>query len=167
MLAALLWPAGGQAAETLPGPVTGEVVKVVDGDTLDVRIRIWLGQELETKVRLHGIDTPESRSRCTAEKDLAKRAQRRLQALVTGAKSTVLLHDVTNDKFGGRVRARVLLPDGTDLAAALVVEGFARPYDGGTRQPWCPGPAAVLADGEPTQVGEAGRAGRAGRPPQR
>ena len=54
------------------------------------------------------------------------------------ARSTVLLRDITHDKFGGRVRAKVVLADGTDIADALIREGHARRYVGGARQPWCP-----------------------------
>lgn len=143
LLLAAAGPAG--AAESLPGPVAAQVLGVLDGDTLDVRVRIWLGQDVQTKVRLTGIDTPESRSRCAAEKEMAGRARQHLQKLVTGAKSAVLLHDVTFDKFGGRVRARVTLPDGTDIAARLIADGHARPYEGGTRQPWCPAQVGELA----------------------
>ncbi|WP_225889771.1 thermonuclease family protein [Indioceanicola profundi] len=140
------WVSAPRAAEVLSGPVAAEVVKVVDGDTLDVRVRIWLDQEILTKVRMDGIDTPESRSRCKAEKEMARRARGRLESLVTGAKDIVLLRDISHDKYGGRVRARVLLPDGTDLAAALIAEGHARKYDGGKRKPWCTGPTAEGTD---------------------
>ncbi|MFM2041892.1 MAG: hypothetical protein RLY86_468 [Pseudomonadota bacterium] len=129
-------PAG--AVDSLPGPVRAEVLKVVDGDTLDVKVRIWLDQEVTTRVRLDGIDTPESRSRCQAEKDMARQARGRLESLVRDARSTVLLRDITHDKFGGRVRAKVVLADGTDIADALIREGHARRYMGGARQPWCP-----------------------------
>ncbi len=142
LAAVLLLPAllasGSVAAEVLPGPVPARVMAVQDGDTLTVKVRIWLDQELETRVRIDGIDTPESRSDCAAEKAAARAARRNLEALVARSAAEVRLRDVRYDKFGGRVRARVELGDGTDVAQAQIRAGHARAYDGGKRQPWCP-----------------------------
>ena len=49
------------AAETLRGPIRADVIEVIDGDTLRVRARIWLGQQVEINVRLSDVDTPELR----------------------------------------------------------------------------------------------------------
>jgi endonuclease YncB( thermonuclease family) len=69
---------GGAAADArppiLPGPIPAEVLEVVDGDTLTVRALIWLGQVVETNVRVDGIDTPEIRARCDRERKLAAEA---------------------------------------------------------------------------------------------
>ena len=46
------------AEEALAGPVRAVVERVVDGDTVDVRARIWLGQSLTVRVRIDGVDTP-------------------------------------------------------------------------------------------------------------
>ena len=46
-------------AEEFPGPVSAVVERVVDGDTLDVRADIWLGQSLNVRVRIAGVDAPE------------------------------------------------------------------------------------------------------------
>ncbi|QJE73409.1 nuclease [Aerophototrophica crusticola] len=141
LLALLSAPAG--AVERLSGPVPAEVLEVVDGDTLAVRATVWLNQAVETRVRVDGIDTPETRSRCKAEKELAQEAKARLKALVARGDAQVRLLDVQDDKFGGRVRARVVLADGTDLAKTLIADGLARPYKGGKRLPWC-GAGGVL-----------------------
>jgi len=125
------------AAESLSGPLPAQVVGVVDGDTLAVRVRIWLDQVVETRVRLVGIDTPESRSTCPREKEMAQAARAALAQLVAQGMETVILRDVAHDKYAGRVRARVQLPDGTDLSNAMVTAGHARPYGGGKRRPWC------------------------------
>lgn len=137
--------AGPAMAEPLPGPVPARVMAVQDGDTLTVKVRIWLDQELETRVRIDGIDTPESRSECAAEKLAAAAAKRHLEALVAGTAAEVRLRDVRYDKFGGRVRARVELRDGTDVAQAQIRAGHARAYDGGKRRPWCPTAQAAPA----------------------
>lgn len=135
--AALLAPllCAGSAQTYLPGPVTAEVRRVLDGDTLEVSARIWLGQEVETKVRLAGIDAPELRGACEAERAAARAAQAWLDARLVGA--SVRLVDVRFDKYGGRVLARVLDAEGRDVGDALVTEGLARAYDGRRRAPWC------------------------------
>ncbi|WP_029010504.1 thermonuclease family protein [Azospirillum halopraeferens] len=129
-------PAAGREPP-LPGPIAADVLEVVDGDTLAVRATIWLGQRVETRVRIDGIDTPELRGRCAEEKRLAQSARTLLGQLVDGR--PVQLLQIRNDKFGGRVRARVVTAAGTDVASALIDAGLARPYAGEQRRPWCEG----------------------------
>ncbi|MCF4164336.1 thermonuclease family protein [Zavarzinia compransoris] len=119
----------------MPGPFFAEVIEVVDGDTMDVRVHIWLGQEVVTRVRLAGIDTPELRGECPAEKALAARARDMLSNLV--AAGEVTLRDVAFDKYGGRVLARVTDGEGRALGERLIAAGLARPYDGKARAGWC------------------------------
>jgi micrococcal nuclease len=122
------------AGERLDGPVAAEVVRVIDGDSLEVRARLWLGLDLTVEVRIAGIDTPEVRGKCDSERTMAAEAKRRL-ALLVGA--SVRLANVTGDKYGGRVDADVSAADGADVGAAMVANGLARPYDGGRRGDWC------------------------------
>ena len=137
LLAGLLLtqPAPVRAREVLPGPVPAEVVEVIDGDTLKVRAHIWLGQAVETSVRLAGINAPELAGKCDEERLLAARARDYLARLL--ADRAVSLREVAYDKYGGRVVARVDDRTGRDLGAALVAAGLARPYDGGKRGKWC------------------------------
>lgn len=128
------------ARERLAGPVPATVTAVVDGDTLEVRARVWLGQEIATRVRLGGIDAPELRSRCAQERALALRAADFLETrLAAGgaALSGIRLHDIENGKYAGRVLARVETADGQDLARLLLAAGLAQPYHGGRRTAWC------------------------------
>jgi|SaaInlStandDraft_2_1057019.scaffolds.fasta_scaffold108887_2 micrococcal nuclease len=129
-------PFGVEAKEFLPGPVRAEVVRVVDGDSLVLRARIWLGQRVETQVRINGVDTPELRGKCDHERRLAKAA--RTFVLEHLANGGVHLHDIHYGKYAGRVVARVVLADGRDLAKALIKAGLGRAYTGGRRRPWCP-----------------------------
>ena len=122
-------------AEVLPGPVAADVIRVIDGDTLALRARIWIGIDIVVNARIRGIDAPELRGRCDAEKAKAEAARARLVALADGR--TVRLRRVENDKYAGRVIADIVTDDGTDLAAAMLESGLARPYDGGGRAPWC------------------------------
>ena len=125
-------------AEMLPGPVPAAVVQVIDGDTLRVRARVWLGQDVETAVRIAGIDTPELRgAACEAERRLAEAARGRLAALLDGG--AVRLREIEHGTFAGRVVARVETADGHDVGEPLLADGLARRYGGqGARGPWCP-----------------------------
>lgn len=145
MLAVLAAPAAGAAlgaADRLPGPLPAQVVSVLDGDTLEVRVHIWLGQDLSTRVRLAGIDAPELEGKCDRERDLARRARAyllaRLDPVDAGAGAAMVrLREVRYGKFAGRVLARVETWDGTDLGQGLLAAGLARPYDGRRRASWC------------------------------
>jgi len=134
-LAAAAGAAHAESRGAIAGPVRAHLVRVVDGDTVEVLARIWPDHYVETLVRLAGIDAPELRGRCAEEIALAERAKARLSALLAGNRLQLL--DVRYGKFAGRVVARVLTEDGRDAAAILVAEGLARRYDGGRRQPWC------------------------------
>jgi micrococcal nuclease len=123
------------ATEVISGPYTGVVTNVIDGDTLEVRVMVWLGQEVVTHVRIAGIDTPEKRGKCQREKDMAEQARAMAEQLL--ADEQVTLYDIQHDKYGGRVRARVVTRSGDDLGQMLIKAGLARPYKGDARQPWC------------------------------
>jgi endonuclease YncB( thermonuclease family) len=122
------------AEEALAGPVSAVVERVVDGDTVDVRAHIWLGQSLTVRVRIDGVDTPEMRSDCADERRLAVAARDFLARRLLNKEITLLR--VVYDKFGGRVRADIRDSEG-DIAQALLAAGFARPYRGERRQSWC------------------------------
>lgn len=134
--AAVLDLPAARAAETLPGPVPAEVLSVIDGDTVAVKARIWLGQEVVTHVRIAGIDTPESnRPRCEDEREKAAAARAKLQkALASGR---VTLTNVRFDKWGGRVLADIRTDSGESVKDIMLKSGHARPYDGGARLNWC------------------------------
>jgi endonuclease YncB( thermonuclease family) len=126
---------GPGARDVLAGPVPAEVVEVLDGDTIAVRARIWLGQELATHVRLAGIDTPELHGKCERERRLAAAARDLLASRLVERRVT--LQDVQFGKYAGRVVARVATESGEDVADVLISAGLARPYGGGSRRPWC------------------------------
>ena len=135
------------AGDRLAGPLPAQVVSVLDGDTLEVRVHIWLGQDIQTRVRLAGIDAPELKGKCARERVLAQRARAYLKAQLDpgdAGTASVRLREVRYGKYAGRVLARVETLDGTDLGQALVTAGLARPYDGRRRASWCE--AAATAD---------------------
>lgn len=132
---------GGGRRAHFPGPYPAQIVRIVDGDTFQARVAVWFGQEIETLVRLRGIDAPERAARCGAEAEGADRAAQALAELLAAGR--VSLRDVSGDKYFGRVVADAVVtaPDGafppTDVAPALLAQGVARRYDGGRREGWC------------------------------
>ncbi len=126
--------------ESLAGPVPALVTQVIDGDTLQVRARIWLGHEVATRVRLAGIDAPETSGKCPRARRLAGEATAFVSAklgLSDGETRQVWLKDIRYGKYAGRIVARVELDGGEDLGEALLAAGLAQPYDGRRRQPCC------------------------------
>jgi endonuclease YncB( thermonuclease family) len=122
------------AAQGLDGPVSAKVERIVDGDTIDVRADIWLGQTLLVRVRIDGVDAPELEARCAEERKLALSAREFLVRRLEGA--SVKLTRIVYDKYGGRVRAEVADSKG-DVGEALLTARLARPYHGERRAPWC------------------------------
>jgi len=93
------------ADQALAGPVSAVVERIIDGDTVDVRAHIWLGQSLTVRVRIDGVDAPETRSACADERRLALAARDYLAHRLLNKE--IRLVRVVYDKFGGRVRAEI------------------------------------------------------------
>ncbi len=121
--------------QALAGPVPAFVERVVDGDTLVVRARIWLGQELRVMVRIGGIDAPELKGRCRRERLLAVSARQFVKRRV--GQRRILLTAIRQGKYAGRVIANVVDKDGSRLADSLLEARLARPYRQGRRKSWC------------------------------
>lgn len=99
-----------------------DVERVVDGDTVRMRVAIWLDQEIRVAVRLADVDAPEVfRPQCAAEKTSGESAKAFVEGFLQGR--DVMLHDIQRDKYGGRVAARIEA-DGEDLGAALIAAGL-------------------------------------------
>ncbi|WP_374381018.1 thermonuclease family protein [Dongia sp.] len=115
------------------------VIGVVDGDTLKVHLP-GLPMELQPlKVRVRGVDTPERKGKCAAEKAAAEKAGTFTRQLVEKAQAKqrpIIFSKIDWDKYGGRIDADVAI-DGRSLADMLVGAGLARRYDGGKRKGWC------------------------------
>ena len=122
------------AAKLYGAILTADVVSVYDGDTIRARVHIWLGQEVSVLIRVKGVDTPEIRGKCPKEKELAQQARDFTREFVG---DFVMIIDPENDKYGGRALAYVMNKDGQSLGQALIDQGLAREYLGGTRQGWC------------------------------
>jgi endonuclease YncB( thermonuclease family) len=112
-----------------------EVLRVLDGDTFEARVRVWPGLDITSKIRLRGIDAPELKARCAEERAKAEAARDALKAILD--QGEVGISAVTIDKYGGRVIADASTRATPDVSAALLGAGLARSYAGGQRQSWC------------------------------
>ena len=121
--------------EVLAGPLTGTVLSILDGDTVSVRLKVWIGQELETSVRIAGIDTPEMKGKCAKETALAIEARNEVQRLLKDG--SIVLSTIKLEKYAGRVLAHATTLDGINNADHLIDKGLARPYAGKKRAGWC------------------------------
>jgi endonuclease YncB( thermonuclease family) len=130
-------PAAPPAGVALRPGQPADVLHVVDGDTFEARVHVWVGMEITTKVRLRDIDAPELRAQCAQERVQAEAAREGLRALL--AEGEVMVMRIGQDKYGGRVLARAATRATPDVSAALLARGLVRPYAGGHRQPWCEG----------------------------
>lgn len=113
-----------------------EVTSVYDGDTFRATVRAWpemIGERIG--IRISGIDTPEMRGKCAAEKAMAREAKQHTVALLRRAK-TVELRNMKRGKYF-RIVADVYA-DGVSVAHSLIGSGLAVPYDGGKKlKDWC------------------------------
>lgn len=127
--------------DVLVGPVMARVDRVKDGDTVQITAETLPGYFVTTDIRIGGIDTPEKggRAKCADEASRASRATAATRALIEG--QTVQLSNIAFEKYGARMLGDIRTQDGVDAAGNLVTQGLARPYDGGTKQSWCPLPA--------------------------
>jgi len=132
----LLAPATAWTDPAITGPVAAKVVKVYDGDTFTVEAYPWPGLEAKASVRVNGVDTPEIRGKCEAEKRKAIEAREFVKDLILD--KVVFLEHVKYGKYAGRVVADVKLEGGNNLAEKIISQGLGREYHGGKREGWCP-----------------------------
>ena len=109
-----------------------KVLKVVDGDTIDVDIDLGFNISYYQRVRLAGIDTPESRTTDLAEKALGLEVKERVKHLIDNAKKIVIKTEKpdSSEKYG-RILGWLYL-DGAETSVnhALVADGYAWEYMG-------------------------------------
>ena len=123
------------AAERLYGDAQiSKVIKVYDGDTFYADIDGWpdiVGDRIG--IRIAGIDTPEIRTKCESEKQLARTARRLAENLLKHAE-IIEIRNIRRGKYF-RIVADVFI-DGQNLADLMIKNGLAKPYDGGHKHSW-------------------------------
>ena len=114
--------------------------RVVDGDTIDAMIDLGFGVHVKKRIRLAGINAPESRTRNLEEKKLGLAAKKRLIEMLEEVTNNFELESQELGKYG-RVLGRLHVDkiSGRDVLTkvcvndCLVKEGHAVEYDGGKR----------------------------------
>lgn len=117
-----------------------KILRIVDGDTVDIDIDlgfgVWLHRE---RVRIMGIDTPESRTRDLVEKAFGLASKARLKELIPEGTVQTLKTEVDKDgedakgKFG-RILGDFLSEGGRRVTEILIEEGHAVDYYGGSKE---------------------------------
>ena len=121
---------------------TATIVKIIDGDSLRVDLDLGFKIQLSNAtLRLHGIDTPESRQRRRLEeRKLGIKAKEFLVNILEGNKDNLIMKATERGKFG-RILAEIFI-DSTDNPSVnqlLIEADLARPYFGGGKNelgPW-------------------------------
>jgi micrococcal nuclease len=112
------------------------VNKIVDGDTIDVTIDLGFSVLFSSRVRLAGIDTPESRTRNLEEKAMGLEAKSYLKERLGLAKKIVIRTEKLNssEKYG-RILGWLFLDGETNsVNNQMILKGYAWEYDGSTKE---------------------------------
>ena len=111
-----------------------KVTRVVDGDTIDVDLDLGFDIIYKCRVRLYGIDTPESRTRNKDEKVRGKLASKFLQDAINNGDHVILRTQLKDSKGKfGRVLASVIV-DGIDINQSMVTNHMAVRYEGQSKK---------------------------------
>ncbi len=112
------------------------IIRIIDGDTFEADIHIFINQILRNRIRIADIDTAEiKRSQCEAERQAGKQAKARL-AKILPIDSMVTLSNARLDNFG-RVVSHVHHDTLGNIGTLLLTENHARPYDASSKNFWC------------------------------
>lgn len=112
-----------------------KVTKVVDGDTIDVDIDLGFDISFSSRVRLAGIDTPESRTSDKIEKALGLEAKAFLKYAIDSAKTVIIKTEKldSSEKYG-RILGWVFLDNSeTSINEEMIKAGHAWGYLGDTK----------------------------------
>jgi micrococcal nuclease len=112
-----------------------KVTKIVDGDTIDVEIDLGFDISFSSRVRLAGIDTPESRTTDKMEKALGLEAKAYLKKEIESAKTVIIKTEKmdSSEKYG-RILGWVFLDGSTvSMNEKMIEDGHAWGYLGDTK----------------------------------
>ena len=111
------------------------VHKVVDGDTIDADIDLGFDISLTKRIRLAGIDTPESRTADAYEKKLGLQAKEWLKHKLENAKDIIIKTELpdSTEKYGRIIGHLYINCEEVSVNNQMISEGHAWNYDGGTK----------------------------------
>ena len=118
-----------------------KIVKVLDGDTIDVLIDLGFDLFKKERVRIAGVDTPEKRTRDLEEKALGIDAtnwlKKKLEDTIAGDGDELTIRTELvggTGKYGRLLGWLYINEDAISLNEQMITEGYAWAYDGGTKQ---------------------------------
>jgi len=106
-----------------------KLIRVVDGDTIDAEIEIGFDIFVRKRIRLWGIDAPETRSRDKAEVQAGKDAYRRLAAILALSNGEFELITHGDGKFGRCLGEIFVQEHKESINQVLINEGFVEAYE--------------------------------------
>jgi micrococcal nuclease len=112
-----------------------KVENVVDGDTIDVLIDLGFDILFQSRVRLAGIDTPESRTKDLAEKTLGLESKEYLKKHIKDAKSVIIKTEKmdSSEKYGRILGWLYVNGDTESVNDKMINDGYAWGYMGDTK----------------------------------
>ena len=105
--------------------------RVVDGDTVDALVDLGFDTWKKVRIRMHGMNAPESRTRDLEEKARGLAAKNRLIELLDSGEFILVSHGV--GKYGRCLGEIFLTMEGDSVNNLLISEGHAVEYHGGKR----------------------------------
>ena len=117
-----------------------KIVKVLDGDTIDVTIDLGFDLYKKERVRIAGVDTPEKRTRDLEEKALGIDAtnwlKEKLTETIKGDEELTIRTELKGGvgKYGRLLGWLYVGESNISLNELMIEEGYAWEYDGGTKQ---------------------------------
>ena len=109
------------------------VVKVVDGDTVDVDVDLGFGMSYKKqRVRMLGIDTPESRTRDLVEKKFGKASKKHLKGILEQGGIELVSHD--KGKFGRILGEFFIGNSEVSVNQQMINDHHAVAYTGGNKE---------------------------------
>ena len=117
-----------------------KINRVIDGDTIDVTLDLGFSLTKKERVRIAGEDTPEKRTRNLEEKELGIDATNwlkdKIKDTLTGDNELTIRTELVGGvgKYGRLLGWLYVGDDDYSLNEQMITEGYAWPYDGGTKQ---------------------------------
>ena len=111
------------------------ITKVVDGDTIDANIDLGFDISLTKRIRLAGIDSPESRTTNLKEKALGLESKEWLKKTLEDAKDILIKTEKpdSTEKYGRIIGHLFINDQETSLNNQMIAEGYALEYEGGKK----------------------------------
>jgi len=114
---------------------SAELLKVIDGDTIEVDFDLGFGVWLRNqRIRLNGIDTPESRTTNKEEKTRGELSKNKLKEILSKSKRVTITTSLDpNEKFG-RILGVIINEQGVNVNAWLIDNNYAVSYTGQNKE---------------------------------